>query len=285
MSDSLSRVVSQNTLFSNAFRAARPLAKPIKKLRTRIHLALLRRRVRSYGPNEIVRFLDYTLRITDGPNFYIQYKDEFIRGIYHFKARRENPLIIDGGSNMGMSILYFKRAYPLSRIIGFEPDPSIFPILEENMARNRVKRVRLVNAGLGAERGTACFLPDGSAGGHIAERGRRIAVRVERLSDHLNNPVDFLKLNIEGAELAVLQEAAAAGKLPNVREMVLEYHGWADGGQRLGEILNLLDRQGFRYLVHDFDDETNGASKPPFHLDPMNPWFCLVYAGRADLEQ
>jgi len=63
---------------------------------------------------------------------------------------------------------------------------------------------------------------------------------------------------------------------------VLEYHGWPDGEQRLGDILNLLDRQGYSYLVHDFDAETCGASKPPFRLTSQTTWFCLVYARRRD---
>jgi len=230
----------------------------------------------------LVRFLNYTVRITDGPNFYMQYKDEFIRRIYHFDAVRPDPLIIDGGSNMGMSILYFKHVYPEARVIGFEPDPAIFRILQENVTRNGLTDVTLINAGLSAQAGTVTFTPDGSAGGHIGGGQSSIEVRMERLSDYLSEPVDFLKLNIEGEELPVLQEAAGSGKLGNVREMVLEYHGWPDGEQHLGDILNLLDRHGYRYLVHDFDAETCGASKPPFRLTPQTTWFCLVYARRLD---
>jgi FkbM family methyltransferase len=246
-------------------------------------LARLRRRMFGQPPHKsgIERCLGYTVHITGGPNFYTQYKDEFIRGIYHFEARQRNPLIIDGGSNMGTSILYFKHLYPQARIIGFEPDPAIFRILQENTTRNGLKDVTLVNAALGAQTGTMNFVPDGSAGGHIGD-GNSIEVRMERLSDYLDEPVDFLKLNIEGEELPVLQEAAARGKLHSVHEMVLEYHGWAGGEQRLGDILNLLDRQGFRYLIHDFDAETCGASKPPFRLTPQTTWFCLIYARRLD---
>jgi FkbM family methyltransferase len=229
----------------------------------------------------IERCLDFTIRITDGPDFYTQYKDEFIRGIYRFEASQSAPLIIDGGSNMGTSILYFKHVYPQARIIGFEPDPAIFRILEENIVRNGLKDVTLVNAALGAQAGTVNFVPDGSAGGHIGD-GNSIEVRMEHLSDYLDEPVNFLKLNIEGEELPVLQEAAARGKLHNVQEMVVEYHGWARGEQRLGDILNLLDRQGFRYLIHDFDAETCGASKPPFLLTSQTTWFCLIYARRLE---
>ena len=225
---------------------------------------------------------EFRVRFTDGPNFYMQYKDEFIRRIYHFEASRPDPLIIDGGSNTGMSILYFKHAYPGARIIGFEPDPSIFLLLEENIATNALKHVRMVNAGLSDAGVPVRFVPDGSAGGRLGEADNAVEVRMECLSSYLDEPVDFLKLNIEGEELPVLREAEASGKLRNVRELVLEYHGWANGEQRLGDILNLLDRNGYRYLVHDFDAETCGASKPPFQMTPGTTWFCLVYARRWD---
>lgn len=183
---------------------------------------------------------------------------------------------------MGLSVLVFKRAYPAARITGFEPDPAIFALLQENLGRNGLNDVRLVNAGLSGIAGEVSFTPDGSAGGQENTPGEGIRVRMERLSDWLDEPVDFLKLNIEGEELPVLREVAARGRLRQVRELVLEYHGWASGEQRLGEILNLLDREGFRYLVHDLDAETCGASKPPFRLTPSTTWFCLVYARRWD---
>jgi FkbM family methyltransferase len=241
-------------------------------------LARLREEFWAKSPRDVIRFLNYTVRITDGPNFYMQYKDEFIRRIYHFETQRPDPLIIDGGGNIGMSILYFKHIYPNSRLIAFEPDLAIFRLLEENMTRNGLTNVTLVNAGLGAESGTATFFPDGSAGGRLENRDGGVTVEVRRLSDYLAEPVDFLKLNIEGEELPVLREAEASGTLRNVRELVLEYHGWPNGEQRLGPILDLLDRQGFRYLIHDFDAETCFATKPPFHVTPQTTWFCLVYA-------
>jgi FkbM family methyltransferase len=212
----------------------------------------------------------------------MQYKDEFVRRIYDFRSSRPDPLIIDGGSNIGMSLLYFKHLYPKARVICFEPDPQILRVLEENIARNRLSEVTLVNAGLSGRAGTVSFLPDGRDGGRVVASDGMTTVRMERLSTYLAEPVDFLKLNIEGEELPVLQEAADSGTLRNVRELVVEYHGWAAGEQRLGELLALLDREGFRYLVHDFDAETCASSKPPFRLTSDTTWFCLVYARQKD---
>jgi FkbM family methyltransferase len=248
-------------------------------------LAQLRGEVweRSWG--EVVEFDGLTVRVTDGPNFYMQYKDEFVQGIYHFNATRRNPRILDGGANIGMSALCWKRAYPAAEIVSFEPDPAIFALLEENIAANGLTGVKLVNAGLGPKAGRFAFNPDQSAGGQIALVESADGVRVERLSDYLDRRVDLLKLNIEGLELDVLREAADSGRLRNIDEIVLEYHGWPGQPQRLGQLLVLLEREGYRYLLHDFDAETCSASKPPFHLRRGTTWFCLVYARRDDLVQ
>lgn len=244
-------------------------------------LSRLRYKYAGLKPRSLVKYLNYRIRITDGLNFYVQCKDEFVQRIYHFEAERPDPLIIDGGSNIGMSILYFKSIYPAARIVGFEPDPDIFRLLEENVSGNKLEHVTLVNAGLGGESGTTTFIKDDKAGGQFGQAENSITVKVERLSKWLSEPVDFLKLNIEGEELPVLTEAVASGKLDNVRELALEYHGWANGQQRLGDILNLLDQAGYRYLIHDFDYETGHATKPPFRLTPETVWFCLVYAKRG----
>lgn len=247
---------------------------------TRKHaqISQLRRRFLTAPPGSLVKYLDFEIRITDGRSLFIQIKDAFIHGIYHFETDNPRPVIVDGGSNIGASILYFKQLYPNARILGFEPDPAIFAMLTENVSRNNLQDVSLHEVGLGSETGVTTFLSDNSAGGQFGEGEKGIQVRVEPLSKYIDGPVDFLKLNIEGQELPVLQELETSGKLRDVRELVFEYHGWAGQEQRLGELLTLLDRNGFRYFVHDFDDETGSATKPPFRWTPETVWFCLVYA-------
>jgi FkbM family methyltransferase len=240
----------------------------------------LRRRFLNAPPGSTVKYLDFEIRITDGRSFFIQIKDEFVHGIYHFETDNPRPLIIDGGSNIGVSILYFKRLYPNARIIGFEPDPSIYRMLTENIARNDVKDTTVFEVGLGGETGVASFVADNSASGQFGESENSIQVRVEPLSKYIDGPVDFLKLNVEGQELPVLRELESSGKLRDVQQLVFEYHGWAHQEQRLSELLSILDRNGFRYIVHDFDHETGYATKPPFRLNAKTVWFCLVYAKR-----
>ena len=257
-------------------------------LRRNMHLAQLRRRMCKQKPDSLVRCLDYKIRINDGPNFYILYKDIFINRIYHFEAQRPDPLILDCGSNIGMSILYSKHAYPLARVIGFEPDPAVFSYLQENVSLNSLKDVQLVQAALSPQEGNMTFYADGKYGSYLAEhvpgdipeRWVKCKVPCVRLQNYLTEPVDFLKMNIEGAEWEVL--ADSEDQIRQVREMVIEYHHLPGLPRTLHKILGLLHRQGFDYLVNNFDSETNPGVRTPFCLNPNSRYYLLIYAKRRE---
>jgi len=244
-------------------------------------LKLLRDRARSTPRSQpgIEHLAGYRIEYVDLLSLYMEYKDIFRHRIYHFDSDRPAPRILDGGGCIGMATLYFKHVYPDARITCFEPDPQIAAVLERNLQTNRLTDVEVVRAALAATEGTRSFQPDGIDGGRFFDGETSMGVPVVRLSRYLDEPVDFLKLNIEGAELEVLREAG--DRLHNVRQMVLEYHGWPDGRQRLGGILELLDRRGFRYLLNHLDYESNATVQPPFRLQAENPWFTMVYARRA----
>jgi hypothetical protein len=80
------------------------------------------------------------------------------------------------------------------------------------------------------------------------ERANRIVVETARLSRYLTRPIDLLKLDIEGAETDVLQEAA--DQLANVRNLFVEYHSFVGKPQRLEELLGIMRRADFRVYIH-----------------------------------
>lgn len=251
-------------------------------------LAALQERARSAPPRtggEIT--LDgMQVHYIDLSSLYTAYKDIFKNRIYHFDSSSPRPRIIDGGSGIGMSMLYFKKIYPECDILCFEPDKGALSALRKNIAAQKLRNIRVIESGLSDRQGTASFERDGADGGRLSPddalvesaANATVTISTDCLSRHVTGPVDFLKLNIEGQECAVLRELRVAGKLPLIREMVIEYHGWPTGEQSLGEILTLLSDAGFRYLIHDFDATTGPTSKPPFRLRSNAPWFCLIYA-------
>lgn len=49
-------------------------------------------------------------------------------------ARKEVPLIIDCGANIGLAALWFANEFPEARIIAVEPDQNNFALLQQNIA-------------------------------------------------------------------------------------------------------------------------------------------------------
>lgn len=202
------KTIARKVLLPVIRRHLRYLFDIISKWKINWHLAGIRRKVWKKKPGYLVKCQSYIVSINDGPNFYVLYKDIFINHIYHFEAQRSVPLILDCGSNIGISILYFKHVYPKARVIGFEPDPVIFPYLQENVTRNRLSDVHLVQAALAGRKGTLTFYADGKYGSCLAEYlpedvpqdWQEHKISCVLLRDYLTEPVDFLKMNIEGAE-------------------------------------------------------------------------------------
>jgi FkbM family methyltransferase len=259
----------------------RALAAAVQRLRDRElwRLKLLARRTPRFEEGE-TRVGSFTVRYPDALSLYMEYKDIFRAGIYDFTTPDPAPRVIDGGGYVGMSVLRTKALHPGARVTVFEPEPKMRALLEHNIAANGVQGVEVVPKALGPEEGTTRFVADGADGGHVAGAdGGGIEIPTTTLSGYLDEPVHFLKLNIEGEELPVLREAA--DKLGRVEQMTIEYHGWPHKPQRLGALLTLLDEAGFRYLVNHFDYETNPAVRPPFHVAPETQWFALVHASRT----
>src|SRR4051812_47861952 len=76
------------------------------------------------------------------------FEEIFIYEVYKFSCSNRLPFIIDCGSNIGMSILYFKLIFPSSKIIGFEPHAATFGLLQHNINANNVQDVSLFNCAL-----------------------------------------------------------------------------------------------------------------------------------------
>ena len=200
----------------------------------------------------VTTLLGPPLQITDGPSFWWSYQEIFEREMYAFPSNSASPYIVDGGASIGLSILYFKRRYPASEIVAFEADPAIYGVLETNVRRFGLTDVRLVNRALWSEDTEVAFAVEGADAGRIWNGngdpiGPIIQISTTRLRPYLERPVDFLKLDIEGAETEVLVDCADL--LGHVRSVFVEYHSFVQEQQRLDEVLAVLRNAGFRVQI------------------------------------
>ncbi|BAU66582.1 FkbM family methyltransferase [Stanieria sp. NIES-3757] len=197
-----------------------------------------------------VQLLGRDFKIADSFSFFHSYREIFIDQIYKFNSSSEAPVIVDCGANCGTSILYFKDIYPKANIIGVEADPNIFSILESNIRSANYEDVTLLNKAVSKEAGTIDFFSEGADGGRIhplEDSQAKFEVECIKLDQLLEEPVDFLKIDIEGAETEVICDA---NKLDNVSQLFIEYHSFKDTEQTLGQILDKLTAYGFRYYIH-----------------------------------
>jgi len=78
----------------------------------------------------------------------------------------------------------------------------------------------------------------------------RVRVPSVKLSCHVTDEVDFVKLDVEGAEGAVIADLVEHDKLRYVRRLTLEYHHHSpDSQDRLGVLLGMLEGQGMGYQI------------------------------------
>lgn len=180
------------------------------------------------------------------------YKEIFINQHYKFNSSNQQPLIIDCGANIGLSVIFFKELYPQSKIIAFEPDPAIFKCLQKNVNQFNFEQIELHQKAIWKSEGKITFQTEGGFSGRIQkpeDRTNLVEVDTIRLYNFLEQKVDFLKIDIEGAETEVIRDCA--DRLTNVERIFIEYHSHNSELQSLHVILEILQKTGFRYHIKE----------------------------------
>lgn len=200
------------------------------------------------------KFEKGSIDAVDAQSFVWQYKELFVDEIYRFSSLKTNPLIIDCGANIGLSCIYFKKLYPEATLIAFEADPAIADVLKQNLISNNIYGVEVVPKAVWVHNNGIQFKQDGSDGGAITNAVDGIAISSIRLKDFLKqfSAVDFLKMDIEGAETEVLSDCR--DELIIVDKLFVEYHSFVGEEQTLPILLNILKDSGFRYFIQTISD-------------------------------
>jgi FkbM family methyltransferase len=204
------------------------------------------------------KMLGFDVAHFDGPTLSHLYREIFARQHYYFKSKTDSPVILDCGGNIGMATMYFKWLYPKSRIEVFEPDPSTFAVLESNVTGNRLTDVKTHNCALWDENREIDFFRDEAEPGSLLMsasasrlKGEIIRIPGRKLSEFIQGPIDFLKLDVEGAENRILADLVSTGKIRFVLQMVIEYHHRIENQRScLADFLGLIEEAGFEYQLH-----------------------------------
>jgi FkbM family methyltransferase len=134
---------------------------------------------------------------------------------YYLPVALEPKVVLDIGSNIGTSILFFHEQFPTAKIYGFEPHPETFQILQTNVGS--IPSIEVFNYALGATDAKISVAFDGADfSGFMAKteaanpRGAVTTTecQMKHAGEVMKNlgvtKVDLIKIDCEGAEYDVL---------------------------------------------------------------------------------
>lgn len=195
-------------------------------------------------------FSGYRVTVADARSFVWQFYEIFFKGYYDFKAATANPVIIDCGSNIGLSLINFKKQYPGAQIFAFEADAGICELLRKNVQINGISDITVFNQAVWTKDETLSFKSEGADGGQISndtEHSNKVeAIDLKRFLDGFEK-VDFLKIDIEGAEATLLPHIAYV--LHKVENIFVEFHSYNGEPQNLRQVIDAITAHGHRVYI------------------------------------
>ncbi|MGL4424510.1 MAG: FkbM family methyltransferase [Gemmataceae bacterium] len=173
---------------------------------------------------------------------------------------------LDLGANWGyFSLLAATRVGPTGRVHSFEPDPRILALLRQNVALNQFQNVTIHPVAASDGPGELRFTGFSETGGNwgistLAGDGTNAftaaTVAVDPYLDQQGvDQVDFVKMDIEGAEDLALAGMDAGLRRGRYRQLMIELHPGrlAERGRNARDLIDLLLQAGYtaQTIRHD----------------------------------
>jgi FkbM family methyltransferase len=184
---------------------------------------------------------------------------------WFFRYRpRPGDTIVDVGAGDGLDTIVFSNAVGESgKVLAIEAHPTTFVLLEQACRLNGLSNVIARQVAVMDRPGTVSIAEEGShrdfysviGGPEAPARAQDVpAVTLDELSEELGlEQIDFLKMNIEGAERLAL--AGARELLGRTRHLCVACHDFiADGNPELATrafVVDFLGEHGFDVVVRD----------------------------------
>jgi FkbM family methyltransferase len=188
-------------------------------------------------------------------------------------SRCHDTVVLDIGANIGYYSLLAASRHNVSRVLSFEPNPSVLPTLRYNARLNPdlASKIGVVEVAVGETDGTVQFHRNYVAhnlglGSMRATTSDRFTVDVPLVSldSYLQSRgmdrVDLVKIDVEGAEHLVVSGFKRWWRTHRLPTLVVEVHPrmLPDFGSSVAALLTALTEAGYRLrrLRSDGDLET-----------------------------
>jgi len=186
--------------------------------------------------------------------FHTLKREIFGQESYYFESDTLGPKILDVGAHIGLSCLYFKKLYPQAQVTCLEPIPSSFKLLETNVFENNLSDVTCLQKAFANTSQFITLYIDPEKNGWYSttsikqgawdhkQNTQPIQVPAITLNQLITQPIDLLKLDIEGAEQMILEHNQSV--LPLVKQLLIEFHPMAN--QSLSSLTDLLEKSNYK---------------------------------------
>ena len=183
------------------------------------------------------------------------------------KCLHPGMTVVDVGANIGYVTLFAARKVGLQgKVFAVEPAKDNLVMLEKNVQLNQAANITVLACAAGRHQKTQDFYLHGSYSGHNSffQRQRMkditgtVSVKVMPLDDLILEKVDFVKIDVEGAELEVL--AGMSGMLrsnPDI-QLIIEWNPLIQqtAGYAPGQLPEFLIESGFELAIIDGESES-----------------------------
>lgn len=237
---------------------------------------------------------------------YLYFFGAWEQDIIHWARERlsSGEVFVDVGANIGWySLATSGLVGERGKVVAIEASPRIFRQLQANIDRNGLRNVRAINVAAASERKSLPLFDGGEANigetttvPGVLEQSSLIEIPAEPLSELLTpeeqGRVRLIKIDVEGAELEVLQGLLPAlDNMPQALEIITEVspERLEKQGQTQEQLFEILGRKGFypyRFAVNNRPEAYLDEHKPvrPKRLRGTLDRECDVVFSRLDAE-
>ena len=193
-----------------------------------------------------------------------------------FSSPREGDTVVDVGAHVGT---FTVRAAELvgdkGLVIAIEPESKNLSFLSHNIERHNLRNVKVIRKAVLDKAGKARLYLSESSRCHSLLYSSNNYVGVE--TDCLDNiimqlgleRVDFVKIDIEGAELEALKGATRILTCPGIKLSIAAYHSLPDGQPQLSSIVSYLESRGFQTQIYKREDCPYVYATKPDHVTTL----------------
>lgn len=168
--------------------------------------------------------------ITSMPLYYIVRDIDKYEKYYKI---RQNDIVIDAGANEGaLSVVYSQKINQEGKVFAFEPDSLNIQTLKQNISLNtKYNNIEIINRALWSHIDEIDFYEAGTVGSSVFyedKKSKKVTIKTTSIDEFIHetkiNQLNFIKMDIEGAEIEALKGARKTIKKFNPDFAIASYH-------------------------------------------------------------